>query len=73
MTRAYGLESAARIGAIGYLDVVLTVLGAVLLLKERPSTTQLVGSALVLSGGLLVVLGAVRDSRREAPGAAPST
>lgn len=63
MTRAYGLESAARIGAIGYLDVVLSQLGAVALLNERPSATQIVGSALVLFGGSLVVLGAINDQR----------
>lgn len=64
MTRAYALDRAARIGAIGYVGVVLShVLGAVWL-GEAPSAHQLLGTALVLAAGLWLAAQALRDARR---------
>jgi drug/metabolite transporter (DMT)-like permease len=61
MTRAYSLDVAARVGAIGYLDVVVSQLLAVLLLGDRPGAGQLVGSGLVIASGVILALGAVRS------------
>lgn len=56
MTRAYGLDQAARVSAIGYSGVVFAhALG--LFLGELPSLLQLVGAALVIASGVWVVLG----------------
>lgn len=57
MTRAYALERAANVSAVGYLAVVVSAgLGAVAL-REWPTALALVGMSLVVAGGLVVVLG----------------
>ncbi|MGK4004295.1 DMT family transporter [Sorangium sp. So ce1036] len=66
MTRAYALDNAARIGAIGYAGVVLShVLGAAWL-GEIPSAHQLLGTALVMAAGLWLAVQALREARRRA-------
>lgn len=62
MTRAYSLDRAARLSAVGYLGIVLTQLLAVPLLGETQSPTQLVGSAFVIGAGLVLALGALREA-----------
>ena len=48
MTKAYGLDKAARVGAIGYSGVVMSQLLAVLVLAELPTPRQLGGAAMIL-------------------------
>ncbi len=58
MTRAYALERAARVSAVGYLAVAVSgALGAAVL-EEWPRGTTLLGMALVVGGGLVIALGA---------------
>ncbi|WP_437496515.1 DMT family transporter [Sorangium sp. So ce1099] len=64
MTRAYALDSAARIGAIGYVGVVLSHVLAAAWLGEIPSARQLLGTALVMAAGLWLASQALRDARR---------
>jgi drug/metabolite transporter (DMT)-like permease len=60
MTRAYALEAAAKVGSLSYTSVVAsTALGA-LVLGERPTPTALVGTGLVIAGGLLVTFARAR-------------
>ena len=66
MTRAYALERAARVSAVGYLAVATSAALGAIALHEWPSRTTLLGMALVVAGGLFVVL-----ERKRAP--APST
>lgn len=63
MTKAYGLDKAARVGAVGYSGLVISQLLGVLFLGERPGLRQLAGAGLVLSSGLVLVGGAVREAR----------
>ncbi len=63
MTRAYALESAARVSGMSYLSVVASAALGAILLGERPGPTALVGMALVVLGGVLVTI------RRSAVGA----
>jgi drug/metabolite transporter (DMT)-like permease len=63
MTRAYALDRAARIGAVGYLGVVFTQVLAVAWLGETPAPSQAIGSALVIGAGLLLAEGAWRERR----------
>lgn len=56
MTRAYALDHAARVGTIGYVGVVTTQIIAALWLGEIPTALQVVGSALVIAGGLWLAL-----------------
>jgi drug/metabolite transporter (DMT)-like permease len=53
MTRAYSLESAARVGGMSYLAVVASAILGAVVLGERPTPTALVGMVLVISGGLV--------------------
>lgn len=75
MTRAYALDRAARIGALGFLSIALTYLAAIPLLGEHPTAGQLAGAALVITGGLLVGRSRVRpgahapDRKRSSNGA----
>ncbi|MFO0644448.1 MAG: DMT family transporter [Polyangiaceae bacterium] len=56
MTRAYALERAARVAAVGYLAVAVSAgLGAAWL-HEIPRPTAFLGMALVVAGGLVVAL-----------------
>lgn len=63
MTKAYGLDQAARVGAVGYSGLVISQILGVLFLDEHPGIRQVVGAALVLVSGLFLVGGAVRETR----------
>ncbi len=67
MTRAYALDRAARVGAVGYLGVVVTHLLGALVLGERPTLASAVGSTLVIAAGIGLAIGALRPSRTPAP------
>lgn len=54
MTRAYSLESAARVSGMSYLSVVASALLGATLLGERPGPTATMGMLLVIAGGVLV-------------------
>jgi drug/metabolite transporter (DMT)-like permease len=71
MTRAYALDTAARLSAVGYVGIVLTHLLGVALLGEEPGPAQTAGAVLVIGAGLLLAAAALRDARR-APRAAGS-
>ncbi|WP_437683753.1 DMT family transporter [Sorangium sp. So ce131] len=66
MTRAYALDSAARIGAIGYVGVVLSHVLAAAWLGEIPSAAQLLGTTLVMAAGLWLAAQGLREARRRA-------
>jgi len=67
MTRAYALERAANVSAVGYLAVVVSAgLGAAAL-HEWPTPLALLGMALVVAGGLVVVLGPAEPTRAPSP------
>lgn len=54
MTRAYALESAARVSGVGYLAVVASALLGVLVFHERPPAIAYFGMMLVIAGGLAI-------------------
>jgi drug/metabolite transporter (DMT)-like permease len=54
MTRAYALTEAARLGALGYVGTVLSLLGAFVFLDERPTILQVLGSLLVIGAGTVL-------------------
>jgi drug/metabolite transporter (DMT)-like permease len=56
MTKAYGLDKAARAAALGYSGVVIAQVLGVLFLHEIPTGRQLVGAGLVVFSGALVLL-----------------
>lgn len=55
MTRAYSLDSAARVSALGYSGVAMNLGAAAWVLGEVPDGWQLTGAALVVAAGLLVL------------------
>lgn len=61
MTRAYALAPAAQVGSISYLGVVASALLGALALHEWPAPAALLGMAMVVTGGLLVVLRPATD------------
>lgn len=63
MTRAYALDRAARVGAVGYLGPVLSHLLGSLVLGEPPSPTGLLGTTLVIAAGLVLTTSALRELR----------
>jgi drug/metabolite transporter (DMT)-like permease len=63
MTRAYALEKAARLGALGYLGIVFAHLFAAVALGERPRPIEAIGAVLIVAAGLALALGAVREAR----------
>lgn len=63
MTRAYALDGAARVGAMGHLAVVASWLGGVLVLGDPARAHAAAGGALVVAAGLVVGLEA-RSARR---------
>ncbi len=67
MTRAYALETAARIGAFSNLTVVLSAAASMLVLSERLSLHSALGMALVISGSILVSLDGARTKLRDFP------
>ncbi len=56
MTRAYALERAARVSAVGYLAVATSAVLGALALHEWPAPLTLAGMALVVGGGLVIAL-----------------
>lgn len=67
MTRAYALESAARVSGMSYLSVVASATLGAVALGERPGPTALAGMALVILGGIVVT---IRRSTAAAPSSA---
>jgi drug/metabolite transporter (DMT)-like permease len=57
MTRAYSLDRAARVSALGYSGVLFTRALGVPFFGEVPSAAQLAGSLLVIASGVLLSLG----------------
>ncbi|MCS6899777.1 MAG: DMT family transporter, partial [Myxococcales bacterium] len=51
MTQAYALTEATRLGALSYLGTVLSLVGSFLVLGERPTPLQVLGSLLVIGAG----------------------
>lgn len=60
MTRAYALDKAARVGAASFLQVVLALGVDAAVFRRFPAEGAAVGIALVVGGGLLLVLDATR-------------
>ncbi len=56
MTRAYALDEAARVSAIGYSAVVFSQILGFALLHEVPTTIQLGGAALVVASGVVLAV-----------------
>jgi drug/metabolite transporter (DMT)-like permease len=56
MTRAYSLDHAARVSAIGYSQVVFARLLALPVFGEIPNALQALGSSLVIASGALLTL-----------------
>jgi len=56
MTRAYGLDRAARVSALGYSGVVFTRAFGVPAFGEVPNAMQALGSLLVIASGVLLSL-----------------
>ena len=54
MTRAYALDSAARVSALTYLGILFTVLLAMPVFGERPSLAQALGALAIIAAGLLL-------------------
>jgi drug/metabolite transporter (DMT)-like permease len=54
MTRAYALETAARVSAMSYLGVAFTYLLETVLLRHAPGLAQLAGAATICVAGVLV-------------------
>jgi drug/metabolite transporter (DMT)-like permease len=56
VTRAYANDTAARLGAVSYVGVVLSYSLEAAALGRTPSSTQLLGAALVIVAGVVTVL-----------------
>ncbi len=56
MTRAYALDSAARVSAIGYSGIVFTRIFALPLFGEKPTVVAVAGSLLVIGSGVVLAL-----------------
>lgn len=61
MTRAYAVETAALVSAVGYLAVVCTHVAAYLVLDEPLDGARGLGAALVVLGGWVLVAGRLRE------------
>lgn len=71
MTRAYALERAARVSAVGYVAVATSAVLGAIALHEWPTKTALAGMGLVIAGGLVIALDPSKTSIQKAsPGAA---
>lgn len=62
MTRAYTLQSAARVSAMSYLSVVASSLFGAAILGETPRASAIAGMAFVIVSGLIVTFGPVRPA-----------
>ena len=67
MTRAYSLEYAARVSPFGYISVLASTVMGGLALHEWPDRLALLGMVLIVSGGLVVSIAAMRDAGRRKP------
>ena len=56
MTRAYGLDRAARVSAISYVGIVFTRIFAFPVFDERPTMMAVAGSALVIGSGIALAI-----------------
>jgi drug/metabolite transporter (DMT)-like permease len=56
LTRAYTLDHASRVGAMGYLSVVTSALLGAIALHDRPNAVAMAGMGLVVSGGIAATL-----------------
>lgn len=56
MTRAYSLDRAARVSAIGYSGIVFTRVFALPVFGERPTLVAVAGSVLVIGSGVALAL-----------------
>ncbi len=56
MTRAYALDSAARVSAIGYSGIVFTRVFALPVFGEKPTLVAVGGSLLVIGSGVVLAL-----------------
>jgi drug/metabolite transporter (DMT)-like permease len=65
MTRAYSLDSAARVSALTYLGILFTVLLAIPVFGERPSVSQMLGALAVIGAGLLLARSAQPATRAD--------
>ena len=63
MTRAYSLDSAARVSALTYLGILFTVLLAIPIFGERPVPAQIAGALAVIAAGLLLARSAQAAAR----------
>jgi drug/metabolite transporter (DMT)-like permease len=63
MTRAYWLDSAARVSALTYIGILFTVLLAIPVFGERPSLSQALGAVAVVGAGLLLARSARSAAR----------
>lgn len=63
ITRAYALDKAARVGAAGWLQVALALAIDAAVFRRMPERAALVGIALLLASGALLVDDARRDAR----------
>jgi drug/metabolite transporter (DMT)-like permease len=63
MTRAYTLDHAARVAALGYSGIVFTRVLGVPLFGEIPGVIQTLGSLLVIASGVLLSVGEARMVR----------
>jgi drug/metabolite transporter (DMT)-like permease len=75
LTRAYSLDRAARVGAMGYLSVVASALLGAVALHERPQPLAIAGMVLVVAGGVVVTSTArpKPTARDSSSGERPST
>jgi drug/metabolite transporter (DMT)-like permease len=67
LTRAYALDRAARVGAVGYLSVVASALLGTAALHEQPRGEALVGIALVVASGVALTWTGRRDAQKSDP------
>ena len=63
ITRAYALDTAARVGAAGWIQVVIALGIDRVVFGRRPDAAALAGIALLLASGALLLDDARRDER----------
>jgi drug/metabolite transporter (DMT)-like permease len=61
MTRAYSLDSAARISVLNYLGIIFTNIFAIPVFGGFPGPWQIVGTGLVILSGLFITLSAQKE------------
>ncbi len=63
MTKAYGLDKAARVGGIGYSGIVMSQILGTLVLHEVPTVRQVCGAMLVILSGVVLVSTGLREKK----------